>query len=232
MFHPKGPTFMEQARQALSSTERGYDMLAPKFEYTPYLTPSWMLEAVGPMVGEVECALDVCCGTGAGLRMLAPSVKQRMVGIDFSQGMLNEVNVDPGDAELELIHGDVREMEFDGEFDIATCFGALGHFVDEEEDLLIAKVFQALKPGGRFLFVTSFRPEPWTPTAWFTHSFNTAMRVRNALIKPQFVMYYHTFILPGIRAKLEKAGFEVAIRNPQSWRNWRIVSATRPSVSA
>ncbi|MEM1294330.1 MAG: methyltransferase domain-containing protein [Verrucomicrobiota bacterium] len=229
MFHPKGPSFMEQARQALSSTKKGYDLLAPKFEFTPYLTPSWMLDAVAPLVGEVESGLDVCCGTGAGLRMLAPSVSKRLVGIDFSQGMLNEVEVDPGEATLELVQGDVRKMEFSEEFDVATCFGALGHFVDDEEDLLISQVFKVLKPGGRFLFVTGFRPERWTSAYWFTHSFNTAMRVRNALIKPQFVMYFHTFILPGIRQKLEKAGFEVAVRNPQNWRNWRVVCATRPS---
>ena len=33
MFHPQGPTLWELAVQALSSTERGYDLLAPKFEF-------------------------------------------------------------------------------------------------------------------------------------------------------------------------------------------------------
>lgn len=39
MFHPKGPSFVELAKQCLSSTERGYDLLAPKFDYTPFRTP-------------------------------------------------------------------------------------------------------------------------------------------------------------------------------------------------
>ena len=39
MFHPQGPTFWELARQALSSTQRGYDLLAPKFDFTPFRTP-------------------------------------------------------------------------------------------------------------------------------------------------------------------------------------------------
>ena len=34
MFHPNGPSFFELVEQALSSTERGYDLLAPKFDYT------------------------------------------------------------------------------------------------------------------------------------------------------------------------------------------------------
>ncbi len=231
MFHPKGPTFWEQAQQALSSTQRGYDLLAPKFDFTPYRTPDWMLESVGPLVGEVESAIDVCCGTGAGLRMLAPHVTKRLVGIDFSRGMLDQVSVEPKSAKLELIRGDVRDMEIEAEFDLATCFGALGHFDGDEEDLLIARVFRALKPGGRFLFVTSFRPHPRSLEFWFTHGFNVAMRVRNALIKPEFVMYYLTFTLPQIRAKLEEAGFEVKIRNPANWRNFRIVSAGKPGES-
>jgi hypothetical protein len=39
MFYPQGPTLRELAVQALSSTERGYDLLAPKFDYTPFRTP-------------------------------------------------------------------------------------------------------------------------------------------------------------------------------------------------
>ena len=43
MFHPDGPTFWELARQALSSTTRGYDLLAPKFDVTPFRTPDVIL---------------------------------------------------------------------------------------------------------------------------------------------------------------------------------------------
>ena len=43
MFHPEGPTFAELARQALSSVERGYDLLAPKFDRTPYRTPDALI---------------------------------------------------------------------------------------------------------------------------------------------------------------------------------------------
>ena len=46
MFHPKGPSFFELVEQALSSTERGYDLLAPKFDYTPFRTPDEILEVV------------------------------------------------------------------------------------------------------------------------------------------------------------------------------------------
>ena len=38
MFSPGGPTFRELMQQALASTERGYDLLAPKFDLTPFRT--------------------------------------------------------------------------------------------------------------------------------------------------------------------------------------------------
>lgn len=37
------------------------------------------------------------------------------------------------------------------------------------------------------------------------------MRVRNALWRPPFVMYYRTFRLADVRARLEDAGFEVTL---------------------
>ena len=91
MFHPQGPTLRELAVQALSSTERGYDLLAPKFDYTPFRTPE---EILVPALSHLDrprsiaAALDMCCGTGAALRHLRPLCRDRVVGIDFSRGML------------------------------------------------------------------------------------------------------------------------------------------------
>ena len=72
MFHPQGPTLRELAVQALSSTERGYDLLAPKFDYTPFRTPE---EILVPALSNLDrprsiaAALDMCCGTGAALHI-------------------------------------------------------------------------------------------------------------------------------------------------------------------
>src|SRR5437588_4372209 len=91
MFHPQGPTFWELAVQALSSTEKGYDLLAPKFDYTPFRTPDVVLEAVAAQLRALapfDAALDVCCGTGAAMRFLRPLCRQRVVGLDISAGML------------------------------------------------------------------------------------------------------------------------------------------------
>ncbi|MGH9390763.1 MAG: SAM-dependent methyltransferase, partial [Vicinamibacteria bacterium] len=77
MFHPEGPTFWELARQALSSTERGYDLLAPKFDVTPFRTPDEILRgtAVYLRADPPGRALDLCCGTGAMVEVLRPLVQ-------------------------------------------------------------------------------------------------------------------------------------------------------------
>src|SRR5215471_16468440 len=85
MFHPQGPSFWELTVQALSSTERGYDLLAPKFDFTPFRTPQPILDTVaGELAGPFSAGLDLCCGTGAGMEMLRPLCRERVVGIDFS----------------------------------------------------------------------------------------------------------------------------------------------------
>src|SRR5947208_12141605 len=78
MFHPSGRTFLELAQQCLSSTERGYDLLAPKFDVTPFRTPDEVLDGLAKYLGppqSIDAALDICCGTGAAIRILRPLVR-------------------------------------------------------------------------------------------------------------------------------------------------------------
>jgi SAM-dependent methyltransferase len=240
MFHPQGPTFTELAVQALSSTERGYDLLAPKFEYTPFRTPQPILDAVAlhlQAMGPFGSALDLCCGTGAGLRMLRPLCRERVVGIDISRGMLEvcrQRTADaPGTAPIELVRGNVLALPFGPEFDLAVSFGAFGHILRRDEPRLVSEIARVLGPGGRFVFVTS----PWPPLLslryWLARGFNAAMRVRNFLIRPPFVMYYLTFLLPEVQDLLRRHGFTVEVcdlGHGVRWANLRLVIAARPPV--
>jgi SAM-dependent methyltransferase len=238
MFHPQGPTFFELARQALSSTERGYDLLAPKFDYTPFRTPDWILQRTAPHLGgprSIGSALDLCCGTGAAMQMLRPLCRERVVGIDMSAAMLEvcreKTAAAPGSAALEYIRGDALNLPFRDEFDVAVCFGACGHIPRRDETRFIEQVRQALKPGGRFFFVTSYLPPKWSRAYWFSRGFNGAMHVRNLLIRPPFIMFYLTFLLPGVQRTLEEHHFVVDVKDdlfvPESKRLKLVIAAKK-----
>ncbi len=235
MFHPEGPTFLELMRQALASTERGYDLIAPKFDHTPFRTPDPVLEAMAKVIaggGPVGSALDVCSGTGAAMRHLRPIVTERVVGIDFSQGMLDEaarrLADAPGDARIELVRGDALALPFDGEFDVVTSVGAFGHVLERDEDRFVSGIARALRPGGRFVFATGRRPRVTYTWFWAAHGFNAVMRLRNALMRPPFIMYYLTFLWPEVRPRLERHGFRVEVHDcPKPWDRAVIVSARR-----
>src|SRR5204863_169680 len=83
------------------TAERGYDLLAPKFDYAPFRTPQQIIDAVGrrlAALGPFRAGLDVCCGTGAAMAMLRPLCTERVVGIDFSHGMLEMCRMRTADA--------------------------------------------------------------------------------------------------------------------------------------
>jgi ubiquinone/menaquinone biosynthesis C-methylase UbiE len=218
MFHPRGPTFWELAQQCLSSTERGYDLLAPKFDYTPFRTPDLILKGVAKLLGppqSIDSALDVCCGTGAAIEILRPLCRQRVVGIDFSRGMLDVARQrfpdEPGRPRVEFVQRDVLEMDFREEFDLAVTLGSNGHILTKDEPRFIERVAAVLRPGGRFVFVTGEMPPWWSLRHLLSRGFNAAMHVRNVVKRPPFVMFYLSFLLPEAQQLLEQYGFEVAV---------------------
>ena len=215
MFHRDGPTLRELAVQALSSTERGYDLLAPKFDHTPFRTPDVVLEAVAAFLAAgapYGTALDLCCGTGAGMRMLRPLCRDLVVGLDRSRGMLEVGRRRAGDPDLAWVRGEALDVPFGAAFDLVVSFGAFGHVLERDQARLARQVAAVLRPGGRFVFVTSEMPPPWSARRWLAHGFNAAMHVRNALVSPPFVMYYLTFLLPEARRLLEGEGLTVTTR--------------------
>lgn len=233
MFHPQGPTLRELAIEALSSTRRGYDLLAPKFDYTPFRTPDAVLGAVAARLaaeGPFDSGLDLCCGTGAAMAMLRPCCR-RVVGVDFSRGMLLAGRRQPGQAGADLVQGDALALPFGQSFDLVVSFGAFGHFLERDQPKMVAEVARVLRPGGRFVFVSATVPSTWSRRYWLGHAFNAAMHVRNRLVSPPFVMYYLTFLLPDALRLLQGAGLRVETRDlgglPGMWRDLRLVTATK-----
>ena len=70
-----------------------------------------------------------------------------------------ELNVSP-----RFIQMDMRQIEFDQEFDrILLLFTSFGYFEDRENLLVLEKVVRALKPGGLLIFETFVRQDPVRP---------------------------------------------------------------------
>ncbi|WP_031479961.1 class I SAM-dependent methyltransferase [Streptomyces bicolor] len=217
MFGPEGPSLRELAVQALSSVERGYDLLAPKFDHTPFRTPDSVLSAVTTALartGPYDDGLDLCCGTGAGVEVLADVCRRGVTGVDFSAGMLDvarrRVRVD--EPRVAWIRADARALPFTPAFDLVVSFGAFGHFLPRELPGLFAQVHSVLRPGGCFAFPVVAPPGPMSPVYWMLLGFDAVMRVRNAVWRPPFVMYYRAFRLGEVRSELARAGFQVELQ--------------------
>ncbi|MDI3384977.1 class I SAM-dependent methyltransferase [Streptomyces sp. B-S-A8] len=214
MFTSQGPTLRELAEQALTSVERGYDLLAPKFDHTPFRTPDRFLaatEAALTRLGPFDSGLDLCCGTGAGLDVLHAVCRRRVTGVDFSAGMLARAAEGKAGASAQLVRADARALPFGAAFDLAVSFGAFGHFLPAERPGLLAGIHRVLRPGGVLAFPVAAPPRIGTPAYWALLGFDAAMRVRNRVRRPPFVMYYRTWPLDAVRADLERAGFTVEL---------------------
>ncbi|MET4920850.1 class I SAM-dependent methyltransferase [Streptomyces sp. PSRA5] len=228
MFTPQGPTLRELTVQALSSTERGYDLLAPKFDLTPFRTPDSVLDAVADALGELgpfRAGLDICCGTGAGVDVLREVCVERVTGVDFSAGMLATARSAllpketahgagsgadaTGGPAVDFVRADARALPFRAVFDVAVSFGAFGHFLPSERPALFTRVREVLRPGGAFVFPVPAPPRVGSRLYWTLWGFDAAMRARNAVWRPPFVMYYRTFGLTDVVDELTRTGFEV-----------------------
>ncbi|MGW4444768.1 class I SAM-dependent methyltransferase [Streptomyces sp. NPDC004682] len=220
MFSPEGPTLRELAVQALSSVERGYDLLAPKFDRTPFRTPDPVLEAVAKALGPhgpYEDGLDLCCGTGAGLDVLTGLCRRSVTGVDFSAGMLDVAReravAGSGKPSVAWVRADARALPFTAAFDLVVSFGAFGHFLPAELPGLFQQVHNSLRPGGQFVFPVLAPPRPTSLAYWALLGFDAAMRVRNSVWRPPFVMYYRAFRLGDVTRELKRTGFTVELRD-------------------
>lgn len=220
MFDARGPTVAELARQALSSTRHGYDLLAPKFDWTPFRTPDWLLAAVAPHLGEpggVRSSVDLCCGTGAALPLLQRVSRELVVGVDFSLGMLRgaQAAVARRDAppSVVFVQQDVLALGLARRFDLVTIFGALGHLRPAVQARFLAEVRSCLVPGGTLAFVTAPLPPPWSLSLWLAAGFDASMWLRNRLWRPPFFMYYLAWPLGRALRLLREAGFTPEVRS-------------------
>jgi trans-aconitate methyltransferase len=102
-----------------------------------------LLDWLDPRPG--EHILDLGCGDGA----LTQRIAERgatVVGLDASADLLAAARA----RGLDVRQGDAQQLAFQSEFDAVFSNAAL-HWMKDDPDAVIAGVFRALRPGGRFV---------------------------------------------------------------------------------
>lgn len=97
--------------------------------------------------------LDVGCGLGLQAVELA-SRGYLSVGLDLSLAMLSRASEEAQarGTKINFLHADMRDMNFEGNFDAVMCIGtSLGYFDDDTNKKVIERLFRALKPNGVLL---------------------------------------------------------------------------------
>jgi demethylmenaquinone methyltransferase/2-methoxy-6-polyprenyl-1,4-benzoquinol methylase len=110
--------------------------------------------------------LDAACGTGDLSLLFAQSEAHRVVGVDFTEAMLEIARAKAlalaardllDAAKIEFAHTDITQLRIeDGSFDIVSI--AFGLRNVEKPELALQEMRRVLRPGGRLLILEFSRP--------------------------------------------------------------------------
>ncbi|MFH0903374.1 MAG: class I SAM-dependent methyltransferase [Pseudomonadota bacterium] len=124
----------------------------------PFLTPQatqrealFIVDSLGVKPG--AHLLDVGCGYGRHAMELVGR-GYHVVGLDLALPLLirGADEAQRRGLTINFVHGDMRELTFDAQFDGAYCvFSTFGYFDDDSNRRVLRNIARALKPGARFL---------------------------------------------------------------------------------
>ncbi len=113
------------------------------------------------LLKDTNAILDVACGTGdVSLELRQKAPRARIVGLDFSQAMLDlaQVKIEQAQAGIELVAASAEELPFPpADFDLLTIAFGIRNVVDKKKAL--AEFFRVLKPHGRLAILEFSQPQ-------------------------------------------------------------------------
>ena len=154
---------VESGRLPAEGVRRMFDRIAPVYDamnrvMTAGLDQRWRRATVREAVRSGDDVLDACCGTGDLAIAARNAGASYVVGVDFSERMLERARRKA--PELEWVQSDVLELPFeDASFDAAV----VGFGVRNVEDLegAIRELRRVLRPGGRLGILEITIPRGW-----------------------------------------------------------------------
>lgn len=141
--------------EGFSKAANSYDgerrMLVPCFDQFYGVA----VDATGLHRGEGASILDLGAGTGLFAGLVAERIPDaHFTLVDLSEEMLEKAAVrfrDMGIQEPDLIVGDYSTLPLGGPYDAVISSLSIHHLDDAQKQDLIGRIFDALKPGGRFV---------------------------------------------------------------------------------
>jgi demethylmenaquinone methyltransferase / 2-methoxy-6-polyprenyl-1,4-benzoquinol methylase len=165
---------VESGRLPSEGVQRMFDRIAPVYDtmnrvMTAGLDQRWRKATVRAAVQPGDHVLDACCGTGDLAVAARKAGAGHVIGIDFSERMLERARRKA--PELEWMQADVLALPFeDGSFDAAV----VGFGVRNVEDLEagLRELRRVLRSGGRLGILEITTPRGWFAPfyrVWFDH---------------------------------------------------------------
>lgn len=209
-----------------------FDTIAPRYDLvnrtmTLGLDQRWRrhtLRALGLPAGSV--VLDLACGTGDFLRMLADA-GHRPFGVDLSWGMLAHNHAGRPLAEADGAALPLANASVDG----IICGYALRNFT--ELAAVFSELGRVVRPGGRISLLEVAEPERGPLRSGHRVWFRRVVPLIGGLLSDRSAYRYlprSTVYLPGtdqLRSMLDRAGFSTVNRRALTGGLCQLLTATR-----
>ncbi len=205
-----------RVRDMFASIAHAYDL--NNRVHSMWRDQAWRRAAVRAAgVSATDRVLDAACGTGDLSQAFAASRAREVVGLDFTDKMLEhardkQTRLDPAHAaKLSYIQGDAQDLPFgDAEFDVVSI--AFGIRNVQEPARALAEFARVLRPGGR-LVILEFHAPP-----------NPVVRRLNA--------FYCGWLMPRTAALLARDRSGAYAYLPKSVGQFMDAAALRDAITA
>lgn len=152
-------------RDKAARVEAMFDAIAPTYERVNTIATfgrdaAWRTKLVTrAAVHPTDTVLDIACGTGDVIRTFARSqpAPARIIGLDFSAGMLAGGRYDGIRTPIQLIRADALQLPLaDGSVDVVSCAFGVRNFQNLQRGL--SEMARVLRPGGRIVILEFTTP--------------------------------------------------------------------------